>query len=108
MVPVRRVPGCPPRRPRRSAHATATLLLRDICPRLALTTSAPAFGPSPWPFAVRVGYPCFGPPRRVGGKVVGYPAYGRWRVHNLFVNIYQLFPQYGVAQPYTVTQVYRF
>lgn len=57
---------------------------------------------------MRVGYPCFGQPRRVGGKVVGYPAYGRWRVHNLFVNIYQVAPQHGVAQPYAVTQVYRY
>jgi len=39
---------------------------------------------------------------------VGYPAYGRWRVHNLYVSIYQKAPQYGVPQPFDVTEVYRF
>jgi len=58
--------------------------------------------------AVRIGYPCFGNPRRVGGRIVGYPAFGRWRVHNLYVNIWQRAPQLGMAQPYTITEVYRF
>ncbi|KAL4437779.1 hypothetical protein ABPG77_005691 [Micractinium sp. CCAP 211/92] len=58
--------------------------------------------------AVRIGYPCFGTPRRVNGKIVGYPAYGRWRVHNLYVEVVQPVPQYGVSQPYQVLNVYRF
>ncbi|KAL4422920.1 hypothetical protein ABPG75_009117 [Micractinium tetrahymenae] len=63
---------------------------------------------SQWFISVRIGYPCFGPPRRVGGKIVSYPAYGRWRVHNLFVNVYQQAPQHGITQPYVVYQVYRY
>ena len=68
------------------------------CPRPLLT----------WP-AVRVGYPCFGNPRKnAQGKIVGYPAYGRWRVHNLFISIWQKVPQRGKVQPYDVYEVYRF
>lgn len=37
-----------------------------------------------------------------------YPAYGRWRVHNLYVEVVQPVPQYGVSQPYQVLNVYRF
>lgn len=61
-------------------------------------------------FAVRIGYPCFGTPKRSpDGKIVGYSAFGRWRVHNLFVNIYQkAMESNGKAQPYDVSEVYRF
>ena len=58
---------------------------------------------------MRVGYPCFGNPRKnAQGKIVGYPAYGRWRVHNLFISIWQKVPQRGTVQPYDVYVVYRF
>ncbi|KAI7838650.1 hypothetical protein COHA_007576 [Chlorella ohadii] len=61
-----------------------------------------------WYLSVRVGYPCFGTPRRVNGKIVGYPAWGRYRVHNLYCNIWQKAPIGGVAQPYDVNEFYRF
>ena len=59
--------------------------------------------------AVRVAYPCFGnPTKAANGRVVSYPAYGRWRVHNLYVDVWQRAPQSGVLQPYNVIQAYRF
>ncbi|PRW45573.1 lysosomal Pro-X carboxypeptidase-like [Chlorella sorokiniana] len=61
-----------------------------------------------WYLSVRAGYPCFGTPRRVNGKIVGYPAWGRYRVHNLYCNIWQKAPQKGIAQPYDVNEFYRF
>ncbi|PRW45472.1 hypothetical protein C2E21_6076 [Chlorella sorokiniana] len=61
-----------------------------------------------WYLSVRVGYPCFGTPRRVNGKIVGYPAWGRYRVHNLYCDIWQKASLGGVAQPYDVNEFYRF
>lgn len=40
--------------------------------------------------------------------VCSYPAYGRWRVHNLYVEVVLPLPQYGIYQPYQVLNVYRF
>ncbi|PSC75054.1 hypothetical protein C2E20_1724 [Micractinium conductrix] len=61
-----------------------------------------------WFLSVRIGYPCFGQPRKVDGKIVGYVSWGRWRVHSLYVSVAQLVPQNGVAQPYAISEVYRF
>lgn len=125
MVPLRQEPAHPLQRHGQGPHAgPARHRRRAVCAVLCCvaTGAAPALAPrTPRPRllktslprrlprpAVRIGYPCFGPPRRVGGKIVGYPAYGRWRVHNLFVNVYQRAPEKGLPQPYVVTQVYRF
>ena len=58
---------------------------------------------------MRIAYPCFGnPTKATNGRIMSYPAYGRWRVHNLYVDVWQRSPQSGVLQPYTVMQAYRY
>ena len=62
-----------------------------------------------WFLSVRIAYPCFGNPTKASnGRIVSYPAYGRWRVHNLYVSVWQGAPRYGVLQPYQVLQAYRY
>ena len=79
------------------------------CP--SIPSHPPPSHPPPHPLfaAVRIAYPCFGnPTKAANGRILSYPAYGRWRVHNLYVSVWQRSPQYGVLQPYTVQEAYRY
>jgi hypothetical protein len=84
-----------------TCHSLPRPTLRYLLPALPLRACLPA---------VRVGYPCFGnPTKNAQGKIVGYPAYGRWRVHNLYVSIWQKVPSsHGRVKPYDVLEVYRY
>jgi hypothetical protein len=92
-------------------HAPETaFFIPDILPQPS-PTSHPHCLRSPCVLpAVRVGYPCFGNPKKNNqGKIVGYPAYGRWRVHNLYVSIWQkVTTSDGRVKPYDVVEVYRY
>ena len=79
---------------------------RSVLPSTRHSSSIPDLPPPP---AVRIAYPCFGnPTKATNGRIMSYPAYGRWRVHNLYVDVWQRSPQSGVLQPYTVMQAYRY
>ena len=80
------------------------------CPSPARHPTLTACAPLACLPAVRVGYPCFGNPKKNNqGKIVGYPAYGRWRVHNLYVSIWQkVTTSDGRVKPYDVVEVYRY